>query len=51
MPFKSERQRRFLWMKHPDLARKWAHETGSSPTPRKKRTRKRHDPGTSKKVG
>lgn len=26
MPFKSEAQRRYLWMTHPALARKWAHE-------------------------
>ncbi len=26
MPFKSEKQRRFLWLKHPELAKRWAHE-------------------------
>jgi hypothetical protein len=26
MPFKSEKQRRFLWLKHPDIAKRWAHE-------------------------
>ena len=26
MPFKSEKQRRFLWSKHPQIARKWARE-------------------------
>ncbi len=26
MPFKSESQRRYLWMKHPDIAQRWAHE-------------------------
>ena len=26
MPFQSESQRRFLWMHHPELAKKWAHE-------------------------
>ena len=29
MPFKSEAQRRFLWAKHPKIAKKWAHEYGS----------------------
>jgi hypothetical protein len=24
MPFKSESQRRFLWAKHPDIAKRWA---------------------------
>jgi hypothetical protein len=26
MPFKSEAQRRFMWAKHPEIAKKWAHE-------------------------
>lgn len=26
MPFKSEAQRRLLWMKRPDIAQRWAHE-------------------------
>lgn len=26
MPFASEAQRKFLWAKHPKVARKWAHE-------------------------
>lgn len=26
MPFKSEKQRRLLWAKHPDIAKRWAHE-------------------------
>jgi hypothetical protein len=26
MPFKSEKQRRFLWLKHPDIAKRWAKE-------------------------
>lgn len=29
MPFKSEAQRRFLWAKKPDLARKWTKKYGS----------------------
>lgn len=28
MPFKSEAQRRFLWMMHPKIAKRWAHEKG-----------------------
>jgi hypothetical protein len=30
MPFKSEAQRRFLWAKHPDIAKRWSQETKSS---------------------
>ena len=26
MPFKSEKQRRFLWAKHPEIAKRWADE-------------------------
>lgn len=26
MPFKSEKQRRYLWLKHPDIAKRWAKE-------------------------
>jgi len=29
MPFKSEKQRRFLWMHHPEVARAWAHSESS----------------------
>ena len=29
MPFKSEKQRRLLWLKHPDIARRWAHRYGN----------------------
>lgn len=25
MPFRSEAQRRYLWLKRPDIAEKWAH--------------------------
>ena len=26
MPFKSEKQRRYLWAVHPDIAKEWAHK-------------------------
>ena len=32
MPFQSEKQRRFMWAEHPELAKRWANEY---PTPRK----------------
>jgi hypothetical protein len=28
-PFRSEKQRRFLWLKHPDIARRWSEHYGS----------------------
>lgn len=30
MPFKSEKQRRFMWAKEPEIAKKWAHGKHSS---------------------
>lgn len=29
MPFRSEAQRRFLWLKHPKIAEAWAHGRSS----------------------
>jgi len=29
MPFKSEAQRRYMFMKHPEIAEKWAHKYGT----------------------
>jgi hypothetical protein len=29
MPFKSIKQRKFMWAKHPDIARKWIDKYGS----------------------
>lgn len=29
MPFKSEKQRRYLWKNEPDLARRWTTKYGS----------------------
>jgi len=42
-PFQSEAQRRFLWAKHPDIARRWTAEYGSGKElPRHKPKKKRH---------
>jgi hypothetical protein len=29
MPFKSEKQRKFMWSKHPEIAHKWSDKYGS----------------------
>jgi len=29
MPFVSDRQRRFMWARHPDIARRWTDKYGS----------------------
>jgi hypothetical protein len=31
MPFKSEKQRRYLWANEPEIAKNWTEEYGSSP--------------------
>ena len=40
MPFQSEAQRRFLWAKHPEIAKAWAHGK-SSVTGKKESSRQR----------
>lgn len=35
MPFKSEKQRRFMWSQHPDIAQRWADEGKKKPVKRK----------------
>lgn len=37
MPFKTEKQRRFMWMHHPKIAHAWAH--GKSSVTGKKESR------------
>lgn len=34
MPFKSEAQRRFMWAKHPEMAKEWEAKT-TQPLPEK----------------
>lgn len=29
MPFRSQKQRRFLWAKHPEIAKEWTEKYGS----------------------
>ncbi len=36
MPFRSEKQRRWLWMHHPEIAKKWSEKYGSKPKPKKR---------------
>jgi len=49
MPFRSEKQRRYLWKHEPKIAREWTDEYGSKPQPKKKAEggtiRKRHATG------
>ena len=45
MPFRSEKQRRYLWMHHPEIAKKWTKEHGSKivPSKKKKKSKKATD--------
>lgn len=40
MPFSSEKQRRFMWAKHPEIAEKWAEE-GKGHVEKKKKGKRR----------
>jgi hypothetical protein len=37
MPFKSEKQRRYMWLKHPSIAKRWTEEYGSKVVKRKRK--------------
>jgi hypothetical protein len=41
MPFKSEKQRRYLWIHHPGIAREWSHKYGSKPVKGGKKKKKK----------
>lgn len=45
MPFKSEKQRRFLYSQHPEIAKRWSKEEKQAAYKRrlKKRKKKRHN--------
>ena len=37
MPFRSVKQRKFMFAKHPQIAKRWAKEYGTEPKPKKKK--------------
>lgn len=37
MPFRSAKQRRYMFAKHPKIAKRWAKRYGTKPRPRRKR--------------
>tara|TARA_R100001015_G_C4563803_1_gene123144 strand:- start:196 stop:309 length:114 start_codon:yes stop_codon:yes gene_type:complete len=37
MPFKSEKQRKYLWKNKPKIAKKWTTKYGSKPQKKKKK--------------
>lgn len=39
MPFRSAKQRRFMFARHPVIARRWARKYGTKPVGKKKRKR------------
>jgi hypothetical protein len=40
MPFRSEKQRRYLWKNEPELAKKWTEKYGSKVVKSKKKKKK-----------
>ena len=36
MPFRSEKQRRYMFANHPEIAKRWTDEYGTKPVPKKK---------------
>ena len=40
MPFVSEKQRRYMWMEHPEIAERWTKKYGSKPRPHKRRRKR-----------
>jgi hypothetical protein len=40
MPFRSAKQRRFMYAVHPDIAKRWAEEFGNKVVPAKKSAKK-----------
>jgi hypothetical protein len=39
MTFRSVKQRRFMWARHPKIARKWTDKYGSAIRPKKRKKR------------
>jgi len=40
MPFRSIKQRKYMWAKHPKLARKWTKKYGSKVVKKRKKKKK-----------
>jgi len=41
MPFKSEKQRRYMWAKHPEIAKRWEEEEKNRKKRKKSKRRKK----------
>jgi hypothetical protein len=41
MPFRSEKQRKWMWKHEPAIAERWSHKYGSKPQPKKKKRKKK----------
>ena len=50
MPFKSVKQRKFLWAKHPDIAKRWTEEYGSEVERIKSKKEKKEHPKKKKRL-
>ena len=43
MPFKSVKQRKYMWAKHPDIAKRWTSKYGSKVVKSKSKKKKKVD--------
>ena len=50
MPFSSYRQQRFMFWKHPKIARRWAHKYGTKKKPKGYRPRNSRKSGVASKT-
>ena len=48
MPFKSEKQRRYLWANEPQVAQRWSDKYGSKPQSNKQKLKTRKPPKKTK---
>lgn len=49
MPFKSSKQRKYLWSNKPELARKWTAKYGSKPKKMRKKNALQPSPKTTRR--
>lgn len=49
-PFRSEKQKKFLWSQHPEIAKRWTEEYGDKVVTKKKSKNKKWNPHKAKWV-
>jgi len=51
MPFRSEKQRRYMYAKHPEIAKSWTEKYGSDIQPKKKKKKRRKEAALRRLMG